>query len=294
MEADSETEERVLNEEYKIWKKNTPFLYDLVMTHALEWPSLTVQWLPEATKPIGKGISIHRMLLGTHTSNDEPNYLMIADVALPLASTEIDARKYDDEKGEVGGFGGTLTKIDIKIKIPHEGEVNRARHMPQNSFVVATKSPSNTVFVFDYSKHKSTPTDNICRPQHRCNGHEAEGYGLAWNPHVEGQLLSGSDDSKICLWDLREASVEASPMQTREAHTDVVEDVDWHKNTHICLVQLVTIQNSCCGTYVRALIFQHILLTMLMPKTFIHCHSIHSTNFCLRRVALIMSWRYGT
>ena len=43
-------EERVINEEYKIWKKNTPFLYDLVMTHALEWPSLTVQWLPDVTR----------------------------------------------------------------------------------------------------------------------------------------------------------------------------------------------------------------------------------------------------
>jgi hypothetical protein len=42
-------EDKVINEEYKIWKKNTPFLYDLVMTHALEWPSLTVQWLPEVT-----------------------------------------------------------------------------------------------------------------------------------------------------------------------------------------------------------------------------------------------------
>jgi histone-binding protein RBBP4 len=39
-------EERLVNEEYKIWKKNTPFLYELVVTHALEWPSLTVQWLP--------------------------------------------------------------------------------------------------------------------------------------------------------------------------------------------------------------------------------------------------------
>lgn len=41
-----EVEERLVSEEYKIWKKNTPFLYDLVVTHALEWPSLTVQWLP--------------------------------------------------------------------------------------------------------------------------------------------------------------------------------------------------------------------------------------------------------
>jgi histone-binding protein RBBP4 len=29
-----------------MWKKNSPFLYDLVVTHALEWPSLTCQWFP--------------------------------------------------------------------------------------------------------------------------------------------------------------------------------------------------------------------------------------------------------
>jgi hypothetical protein len=46
MEVD-QAEEKMINEEYKIWKKNTPFLYDLVMTHALEWPSLTCQWLPD-------------------------------------------------------------------------------------------------------------------------------------------------------------------------------------------------------------------------------------------------------
>ncbi len=31
-----------------------------------------------------------------------------------------------------GGFGGVLSKIDVKIKINHDGEVNRARYMPQN------------------------------------------------------------------------------------------------------------------------------------------------------------------
>ena len=57
---DEAVEERVINEEYKIWKKNTPFLYDLVMTHALEWPSLTAQWLPDVTRPEGKDYSVHR------------------------------------------------------------------------------------------------------------------------------------------------------------------------------------------------------------------------------------------
>lgn len=64
---DEAVEERIVNEEYKIWKKNTPFLYDLVMTHALEWPSLTAQWLPDITRPDGKDYSVHRLLLGTHT-----------------------------------------------------------------------------------------------------------------------------------------------------------------------------------------------------------------------------------
>lgn len=36
-----------LLEEYKIWKKNAPFLYDLMLSTALEWPTLTTQWLPD-------------------------------------------------------------------------------------------------------------------------------------------------------------------------------------------------------------------------------------------------------
>ena len=45
-DATFDPEDAKINEEYKIWKKNTPFLYDTIMTHALEWPSLTCQWLP--------------------------------------------------------------------------------------------------------------------------------------------------------------------------------------------------------------------------------------------------------
>ena len=42
-------EEQLILEEYRVWKKNSPFLYDVVVTHALEWPSLTVEWLPSYT-----------------------------------------------------------------------------------------------------------------------------------------------------------------------------------------------------------------------------------------------------
>jgi hypothetical protein len=36
-----------------VWKKNTPFLYDLILTHALEWPSLTVQVRAQGRRGIG-------------------------------------------------------------------------------------------------------------------------------------------------------------------------------------------------------------------------------------------------
>ena len=109
------------------------------------------------------------------------------------------------------------------------GEINRARYMPQNPFIIATKSPSSTVFVFDYSKHSSFPADNICKPQHKCLGHELEGYGLCWSPHKSGNLLSGSDDSLVCLWDITSSGNDVDALRTFKGHTSVVEDVDFHK-----------------------------------------------------------------
>jgi len=224
-------QELMINEEYKIWKKNAPFLYDLVMTHALEWPSLTVQWLPGARAVQGREVTEHKLILGTHTSG-ESNFLMLANVHLPLPEAEIDARKYDDERGEVGGFGGLHGKVEIYVKIPHDGEVNRARHMPQDPMIIATKSPSADVLVFDVTKHPSIPRANArCEPQHRCTGHDREGYGLAWNPSPQktGELLSGSDDGKVCLWSVEAASGERiEAKQTKTLHTAVVEDVAWH------------------------------------------------------------------
>lgn len=65
--SDGSMEEKVINEEYKIWKKNTPFLYDMVMTHALEWPSLTVQWLPDIQKVARVRFDILAVYIGPDT-----------------------------------------------------------------------------------------------------------------------------------------------------------------------------------------------------------------------------------
>jgi len=75
----------------------------------------------------------------------------------------------------VGGFGGAEGKIETIIKIPHEGEVNRARSMPQNHSLIATKTVSAEVYVFDYTRHPAKPTDLTCNPELRLTGHLKEG-----------------------------------------------------------------------------------------------------------------------
>jgi histone-binding protein RBBP4 len=140
-EADENFEEKVRVEDYKIWKKNAPFLYDLVLTHALEWPSLTCEWIPDES---GAADPRHKLLLGTHTCafqskealfeirhDGEPNHLVIATIKLPGSEEE-------EEEGPLKqqSINQNSAKIDITMKLPHDGEVNRARAMPQNRYKV--------------------------------------------------------------------------------------------------------------------------------------------------------------
>lgn len=222
-----------VNEEYKIWKKNSPFLYDLVITHALEWPSLTTQWFPDRESPADKDYTVHRMLIGTHTSDNDNNYVQIATVHLPKPSTELPLDKYDDERGEIGAHTATEPRIKVIQSINHTGEVNRARYMPQNPDLIATKTVMGEVYIFDRTKHASQPTNDICKPDITLRGHTKEGYGLSWSslPGKAGHLLSASEDTTVCHWDVQaytKGDNSMEPLNIYKGHTAIVEDVAWH------------------------------------------------------------------
>ncbi|KAL0565852.1 Histone acetyltransferase type B subunit 2, partial [Marasmius crinis-equi] len=157
----AEEENKLINEEYKVWKKNAPYLYDLVITHALDWPSLTCQWFPDKESPANKSYTTHRLLLGTHTSGQARDYVQIATVSIPkrdASQQKLSRNDYDDERGELGGHTiPPAPRIQVIQKINHEGEVNRARYMPQNPDLIATKAVSGEVFVFDRTKHPDDP-----------------------------------------------------------------------------------------------------------------------------------------
>eukprot|EP00946_MAST-07B_sp_MAST-7B-sp1_P003991 g3991.t1 len=226
--ASADVLDNIIAEEYKIWKKNTPFLYDLALVHALEWPSLTVQWLP--TKNQTDMTSVQKLLIGTHAAPGNLNHLIVASVCLPRNSAMPESHMRTYKAGEVGGYGGVSGKIKKECIIQHPGgEVNRVCYMPQDDLILASKGPNPEVYIFDIRQHPSTPdSDNPKGPQATCSGHTAEGYGLAWSPHVKGQLLSGSYDKLVCMWDVSMSSAMCEPTHVYRGHDAVVEDVSWH------------------------------------------------------------------
>jgi histone-binding protein RBBP4 len=140
----------------------------------------------------------------------EPNFLMVTKVTsfiakfkirLPHQNADIDVTEFKDNEKEGLGFVDSPAniKVDVEVKINHDGEVNRARHMPQKFNIIATKTIMGEVHIFDYHKHPSKPVSDTAaaRPELRLTGHERDGYGLSWNKKSAGLLLSGSDDGIV-------------------------------------------------------------------------------------------------
>jgi histone-binding protein RBBP4 len=114
---------------------------------------------------------------------------------------------FDEERGELGGYGGRpgggespVITFKITEKIDHPGEVNKARYQPQNPDIIATLAVDGKVLIFDRTKHSSLHQTGKPNPQIELVGHKEEGFGLAWNPHEEGCLASGSEDKTVLLW----------------------------------------------------------------------------------------------
>lgn len=196
-----------IKDEYELWRKNCRYMYEFVSETALTWPSLTVQWLPG--HQIGDVINA-QLLLGTHTSGEDINYLKLASTQLP-----------NFERRNVGESGQPKVSSKIKItkKVENTSEINRARYMPQDPNVVATINGSGEIDFADISKGTAIG---------RVTPHSDNGYGLSWNSFEKGYLLSSSDDKSVALTDFTSMDKNNGLVFKSYAHSDIVNDVKWH------------------------------------------------------------------
>lgn len=200
-----------IGEEYDLWRSNVPLMYDFVSETELVWPSLTVQWLPRGNTPVSQ--NVQHMILGTHTSGEEPNYLKIAAITLPDEIVDTTPTPTNDHDHEY-----PHSNIRIVQKFRHDEEVTRARYMPQDPNIIATINGQGQVSIFD---RQSDHTDAISKLHY----HTRDGYGLSFNPNRRGQLLTGADDHHIALWDINKQTLIKNWEST---HDDIVNDCKWN------------------------------------------------------------------
>ena len=144
---------------------------------------------------IDKNTNIQKLVLGTHTSNKENEYLIIAKARIPTQEYSSDVK--DTTKPEPGSANPNNNRFEIETKINHSSEINKARINPKKSNIIATKTTSGEVYLFNYHKHPPKSSENVCKPDQKLVGHSKEGYALNWSNLKENYLISGADDNKV-------------------------------------------------------------------------------------------------
>ena len=241
-DQNQEEEELEIEDKYKIWKRNAPYLYDVLITWGLDWPSLCVNWIQNVDYLREVPFYLQKLVLGTHTSGQESEYLMIAKARLPISKLVLE--KYPPEKylkkedldyiknlkndEMIENYAKNETKIEIEVKIRHEGEVNKAKVSPHSNNIIATQTNNGEIHVFDYFTFPSIPKDDsIQEPTKRFKYHTKIGYALSWSNFENNFLLSGSYDGPVCIWDVN--SKNTNPLYIFNDHTSECEDVCFSK-----------------------------------------------------------------
>lgn len=239
---ESQDQASELENEHKIWKNNAQYLYDLLITWGLDWPSLCVSWWPTLDYEKDRPFYAQKIAFGTFTSEKEPDYLIIGKVRLPVSKVVLEKHPPDSvlSKDEIDKLHNITNdemieeyrkcenKIEIETKIRHDGEVNKVKVNPINPNMIATQTNNGEIHLFNYNQFPPIPKDDtIPEPTKRFKFHTKIGYALSWSLLKADYLLSGSYDGTVCLWDIN--SNNTNPLCHFHEHESECEDVCFSK-----------------------------------------------------------------
>lgn len=223
-------------------RHDVPMSFNLLRTYTSSHHSFqTVQWLG-----LEADTRMQRILVGTLTSAskcgsnpDKRNYVIVSN---------LDPEGEDQPQVDFDAWNAEQTPIS------HEDDVIRAKFMPQDKKFLATTSDDGCLLVFDMTLHTNKDPGLCVRaPQYECvDGLQGRGdstsYALAWSPKVQGRILSGTNGSVLCIWDidyqsqlaLGPPSIMVQPvMRFVDAHDGyIIEDVAWHNSDQNCFVSV--------------------------------------------------------
>ncbi|CAH2353811.1 putative histone acetyltransferase type B subunit 2 [[Candida] railenensis] len=255
--SELQTGEKLKNEEFKIWKKTVPLLYDTIQSHALERPVLSLSWLPTYDISENKNVISVKILIGL--SSDE-SIEPVTSTAAPTATTSSKQKSQEYLKIVSFSLPSTMAPdfqkflpnaqgVPIPLSSSREGSTSvRSSNDDKSGNDTNTSSRGNVdgfSTVKDYShngevnKLKLSPNGSkfltfdkegvihlydfeSSVPIASFKYHKAEGFALEWVD--EDSFLSGANDSQIALWDVNKPS---TPIQIFKTHSGAINDISY-------------------------------------------------------------------
>ncbi|GMM28284.1 Hat2 protein [Martiniozyma asiatica (nom. inval.)] len=213
MSSPQPDDQSTIVEEYKLWRKNSRYMYNYISETALVWPSLSFQFFPLHTfqnkQQDTESAITHNIALSTFTSESDKEYWKVGSLQLPKDTKQ--KRLTSDE------LVGINSRLKISKKFEQSSEINRIRVNPIDSNVIGTINAKGEVKV--YQLNEKMEADSTIELIH----HEQNGFGLSWNPHDSKELLTGSEDKTCALWDY---SKPKSPVRIWDASASI-NDIRW-------------------------------------------------------------------
>ncbi|KAG7192276.1 uncharacterized protein KQ657_001995 [Scheffersomyces spartinae] len=233
---------------YRIWKKNTPYLYNYISTNSLLWPSLSVLFFPDAETKVPDSepweTLNQRLLVGTFTLGQGKDSLSVYKHSYYpnlKSNLNMNSLSYNSEKEEFEVDRVSKKKLQLVQSISHLGDVNKTRYMPQNPDVIASANNLGDLVIYDRTKHSSFQSslskDSITAPELRLvSSSTAEKsvdmFALDWNHQKEGSIVSATTDGHVSIYDIQHDITSEDTSEIREwLHIDNsevgVNDIQW-------------------------------------------------------------------
>lgn len=223
IENQEDSDQDGLNEEdmddeqkYKNWLANRPFLYDHLIVHKVDHPTLSIQWLPDSIESDNMINVKNKLVAGTFFQEGEQNYLNVYNVILPKFKGFVDLGAMTQPQAN---SDDKVIKSSIKLdkRFLHEGEVNRTQYMPKNSNILATKSNEGHLNIF----HLDKPT--MTGPVEKLTGLDSTGFAMNWSTRSEGRIISSGTDGIVGLWNYG-VSAHATTIDYCKSAVNVIRD----------------------------------------------------------------------
>ncbi|GMM49068.1 hypothetical protein DASB73_000260 [Starmerella bacillaris] len=267
-----EEAQKVKNEEFKIWKKQCPFLYDICMTKSLPSATLSVQWYPSAepwsTKSNFEGFRTFEALLTSSQLENNTFAVYKSQCDLPDASFSTARQKdadlnifntkasdifplhenllplvarYSNKSPDIIGCAGKDGFVKVINKFNeaqdlsfHKKDVKSLSWSYSESNLLASASLDGTAALWDVSTSAGTffGGTNVAG--------DAESVSPAildieFAPHVKYELVTAGEDRAISFWDSR-ASMKAPTRTITDAHSMTVSSLDYAPfNEHLLI-----------------------------------------------------------